>query len=52
MLLIFSKFKDGSVISRTAIGVWNQYNEFVETIADLYNLVWTMDLFNIAVDYK
>jgi sugar-specific transcriptional regulator TrmB len=52
MLLIFCKFKDGSVISQTAIGVWNQYNEFVETITDLYNLVWTMNLFNMAVDYK
>lgn len=46
MLLIFSKFEDKSVISQTAIGVWNQYTEFVETIVDLYNLVWTMDLFN------
>jgi sugar-specific transcriptional regulator TrmB len=45
MLLVFSKFEDGSVISQTAIGVWNQYSEFVETIADLYNLVWTMNLF-------
>lgn len=44
MLLIFSKFEDESVISQTAIGVWNQYTEFVETIADLYNLVWTMNL--------
>lgn len=44
MLLIFCKFKDESVISQTAIGVWNQYTEFVETIADLYNLVWTMNL--------
>ena len=52
MLLIFCKFKDGSVISQTAIGVWNQYTEFVETITDLYNLVWTMDLFNMATDYK
>lgn len=45
MMLIFSKFNDGVVISQTAIGVWNQYSEFVETIADLYNLVWTMNLF-------
>lgn len=44
MLLVFSKFQEGSVISQTAIGVWNQYTEFVETIADLYNLVWIMDL--------
>jgi HTH-type transcriptional regulator, sugar sensing transcriptional regulator len=47
MLLVFCKFSEGSVISQTAIGVWNQYTEFVETITDLYNLVWTMDLFNI-----
>ncbi len=45
MMLIFSKFNDGIVISQTAIGVWNQYSEFVETIADLYNLVWTMNFF-------
>lgn len=48
MLLVFCKFSEGSVISQTAIGVWNQYTEFVETITDLYNLVWTMDLLNIT----
>jgi HTH-type transcriptional regulator, sugar sensing transcriptional regulator len=48
MLLVFSKFTEGSVISQTAIGVWNQYTEFVETITDLYNLVWTMDPFNMT----
>jgi sugar-specific transcriptional regulator TrmB len=52
MLLIFSKFKDGSVISQTAIGVWNQYTEFVETITDLFNLVWIMDLFNMPQIHK
>ncbi len=46
MLLVFCKFSEGSVISQTAIGVWNQYTEFVENIAELYNLVWIMDLFN------
>ncbi len=53
MLLVFCKFAEGSVISQTAIGVWNQYTEFVETITDLYNLVWTMDLLNIKspLDY-
>ena len=44
MMLIFCRFKDGILISQTAIGVWNQYTEFVENIADLYNLVWTMNL--------
>ena len=47
MLLVFCKFSEGTVISQTAIGVWNQYTEFVETIADLYNVVWTMELFNM-----
>jgi HTH-type transcriptional regulator, sugar sensing transcriptional regulator len=47
MLLVFSKFTDDNVISQSAIGVWNQYTEFVETITDLYNVVWTMDLFNM-----
>ena len=50
LLLVFCKFKEGSVISQTAIGVWNQYTEFVETIADLYNLILTMDLSNMATD--
>lgn len=49
MLLVFCKFSEGSVISQTAIGVWNQYTEFVETITELYNLVWTMDLLNMAI---
>lgn len=48
MLLIFCRFNDGVLISQTAIGVWNQYTDFVETITDLYNLVWTMDLFNMV----
>ncbi len=49
MLLVFSRFSEGSVISQTAIGVWNQYTEFVETITELYNLVWTMDLLNMPI---
>ncbi|MEN6290935.1 MAG: helix-turn-helix domain-containing protein [Methanobacterium sp.] len=52
MLLIFCKFKDGILISQTAIGVWNQYTEFVETIADLYNLVWNMNLLKDAFQVK
>lgn len=46
MLLVFCKFSENSAISKTAIGIWNQYPEIVETIAGFYNLVWTTDFFN------
>lgn len=47
MLLVFSKFEDISVVSKTAIGIWNQYTEIVETIAGFYNIIWNMDLYNM-----
>jgi len=47
MLLIFCKFSENSVVSRTAIGIWNQYTEIVETIAGFYNIIWNMDLYNM-----
>lgn len=52
MLLIFSKFEDNSVISKTAIGIWNQYTEIVETIAGFYNIIWNMDLYTMDVFSK
>jgi HTH-type transcriptional regulator, sugar sensing transcriptional regulator len=48
MLLIFCRFSEENAISQTAIAVWNQYTEFVETIAEVYNVIWTMELFNIS----
>lgn len=47
MLLIFCKFSDNSVVSKTAIGIWNQYTEIVDTIAGFYNIIWNMDLYNM-----
>lgn len=46
MLITFCKMKDEKIISQTAIGIWNQYNEFVETITGVYNFIWTTELFN------
>ena len=47
MLLIFCKFSENSVLSKTAIGIWNQYTEIVETITGFYNIVWNMDMYNM-----
>lgn len=41
MVQVFCKFSENSVISKTAIGVWNQYPELVETIAEIYDSIWT-----------
>ncbi|MGF7118346.1 TrmB family transcriptional regulator [Methanobacterium oryzae] len=46
MLITFCKMNDDKIISQTAIGIWNQYNEFVETISGVYNFIWTTELFN------
>jgi len=45
MLITFCKLKDEKIISQTAIGIWNQYSEFVETISGVYNFIWTTELF-------
>jgi len=52
MLLIFSKFSENSVISKTAIGIWNQYIEIVETISGFYNILWNIDLYNMNLFNK
>ena len=46
MLITFCKIKDKKIISQTAIGIWNQYSEFVETISGVYNFIWATELFN------
>ena len=46
MLITFCKLKDGKIIFQTAMGIWNQYSEFVDTIGGLYNTMWTTELFN------
>lgn len=44
MLISFCKIKENKPIPQTAIGIWNQYNEFVEMIYGVYNYVWTVEL--------
>lgn len=46
MLMGVSKIEDKKVMSRSAIGIWNQYTELVETIEGLYNFIWTTELFS------
>lgn len=45
MLMGVSKIENKKIITRSAIGIWNQYTELVETIDGLYNFIWT-ELFN------
>ncbi|MEN6292272.1 MAG: TrmB family transcriptional regulator, partial [Methanobacterium sp.] len=46
MIMAVSKIKDKKIISHSAIGIWNQYSELVETMGGLYNIIWTTELFN------
>jgi HTH-type transcriptional regulator, sugar sensing transcriptional regulator len=46
MLMGVSKIEDKKIMPRSAIGIWNQYTELVETIEGLYNFIWTTELFN------
>ncbi|WJI08949.1 TrmB family transcriptional regulator [Methanobacterium sp. CWC-01] len=46
MLIAFCKFRGESVVSESAIAIWNQYPEFVETISGIYDFIWNMELFN------
>ncbi|SCG85159.1 TrmB family transcriptional regulator [Methanobacterium congolense] len=48
MLVAFSKFSGESAVSKTSIGIWNQYKEFVETIGGIYEFVWSTELFKEA----
>lgn len=44
MLISFCKIKENKPIPQTSMGIWNQYNEFVEMIYGVYNYVWTIEL--------
>ncbi len=46
MLMGVCKIKNNKIMSQTAIGIWNQYNELSETISELYNFIWITELFN------
>lgn len=46
MLIVFCKLSGNTAISETAIAIWNQYQEFVDTIAGIYDFIWETDFFN------
>ena len=46
MLIAFCKLSGNMAISETAIAIWNQYQEFVDTIAGIYEFIWNTDFFN------
>lgn len=46
MLIAFCKLSGKTAISETAIAIWNQYQEFVDTIAGIYEFIWNTDFFN------
>jgi hypothetical protein len=52
MLLTLSKFSGENVLEETAIGIWNQYPEFIETISGLYDIIWNTSLFNQLKDHE
>lgn len=45
-LMAVSKIKNKKILSQSAIGLWNQYSEFVEIIGGVYNFIWTTESFN------
>jgi HTH-type transcriptional regulator, sugar sensing transcriptional regulator len=46
MLIAFCKLSGNVAVSETAIAIWNQYQEFVDTIAGIYEFIWNTDFFN------
>jgi len=48
MLIAFCKVSGNTVLSETAIAIWNQYQEFVDTISGIYEFIWNVDFFNQA----
>lgn len=46
MLIAFCKLSGKNALSETAIAIWNQYPEFVDTISGVYEFIWNADFFN------
>ena len=46
MLIAFCKLSGDVALSETAICIWNQYEEFIETITGMYDFIWSMDFFS------
>lgn len=52
MLIAFCKLSGDVALSSTAIGIWNQYAEFVDTITGIYDFIWNMDFFSQAFHHQ
>ncbi len=52
MLIAFSKFSGENAVPETAMGIWNQYQAFVETISGVYEIIWNTNLFNQLKDNR
>ena len=50
MLISFCRFQGENVLPDTSIGIWNQYQEFVETISGIYEFIWEKEIFNRFMD--
>jgi HTH-type transcriptional regulator, sugar sensing transcriptional regulator len=48
MLIAFCRVSGDTALSETAIAIWNQYQEFVDTITGVYDFIWNADFFNQA----
>lgn len=46
MLIAFCKLSGNNALSETSIAIWNQYQEFVDTISGIYDFIWSTDFFN------
>lgn len=49
MLIAFCKLSGDTALSETAITIWNQYPEFVDTITGVYDFIWNTDFFNLGI---
>lgn len=49
MLIAFCKLSGDTALSETAIAIWNQYPEFVDTINGIYEFIWNTDFFNQGI---
>jgi HTH-type transcriptional regulator, sugar sensing transcriptional regulator len=45
MLIAFCKLSGDTILSETAIAIWNQYPEFVDIITGVYEFIWSTDFF-------
>lgn len=46
MMIAFCKLSGNNALSETAIAIWNQYQEFVDTISGIYDFMWNTNYFN------